>query len=193
MFTEAVSPIFRGTCHKWWMWEMPTNVCRETSSNGATLVRGICYLTVCQGHMALDCKCDLATVSDRFQAFVNGNEPLVPVVVAESAIRKDSVIRNYSVTTWKWSSCGVTGPSWQRSMKHQTCSGTWVGWTDTSDVLQYVSWIHRYESDVLQYVSRVHRYIRRSPVRELDAQYETSDVLQCVSWMHRYETSDVLQ
>jgi hypothetical protein len=49
---------------------------------------------VCQGYRALECKCDSSVVSDRFQAFVNGKEILVPGNSAESAIRKDSVIRN---------------------------------------------------------------------------------------------------
>jgi hypothetical protein len=41
-------------------------------------------------------------VSDRFQAFVNGSKLSVPGN-SESANRKDSVIRNYSVIAWKWS------------------------------------------------------------------------------------------
>jgi len=100
---------------------MPTHFYRETSRNGATLERekGSWYLTVCEGHRALECKCDSAVVSGGFQTFVNGSELLVTgngseLLVtgnaAESAIRKESVIRNYSVIAWKWSNCGVEGP-----------------------------------------------------------------------------------
>jgi hypothetical protein len=97
---------------------------------------------------------------------------------AKSAIRKDTVIRNYSITAWKWSSYGVERRGWKRSMKHQRCSSTWVGCIDTKDVC----WMHiSGTSDVVQYMSRMHRYerlvlnahiwnIRRAPVRESDAQ-----------------------
>jgi hypothetical protein len=71
--------------------------------------KGSWYLTLCQCRRALECKCDLSVVSDRFQAFVNGSELLVPGN-SESVNRKDSVIRNYSVIAWKWNNCGVEGP-----------------------------------------------------------------------------------